>query len=83
MLSEKQKDKSRVLITKRGKNYFWASREDKQLFTAVSGEFLYFIAIKGSGYIKIFPAENKYFEHMSIGLQTFTYWGDVIKLDLE
>ncbi len=81
-LTNQQKNKSRVLITKRGKDYFWASREDKQLIPTVSGIYLFFIA-PGSGYVKISTATNEYIEHMSLGLATFTYWGNTVKLDLK
>jgi hypothetical protein len=68
----------KLIITKEGNEFIWFSREKKKLKHVKSGAFDYFVNLDGSGYIKITKAENGkylYLEHMSIGLQTITYWG--------
>jgi len=82
ILSDEQKDKSRVLITKQGGKYFWATRENKEFFPVVSGIYIFYIS-PGAGYVKINTVTNEYFEHMSLGLNTFTYWGNAEKLNLK
>ena len=68
----------KLIITKKGKDYMWFSREKKKLVHSKNGVFDYFVNPEGSGYIKIAKTSNGkylYLEHMSIGLQTVTYWG--------
>jgi hypothetical protein len=76
-LSESKSNEYRLLIVKKGNNYYWTSRESKLLVLKTSGVFTYFIEPGGAGYIKITAAGNKfmYMEHMSSALQTWTYWG--------
>lgn len=62
--------------------YIWASRENKELERLTSGVFTIFGAKDGSGLIKI--VENRavaldafdYFEQLSLGMRTITYWGE-------
>lgn len=68
----------KLIIRKKGDEYIWFSREKKKLTYIQSGAFDYFVNPDGSGYMKIVKGENGkylYMEHMSIGLQTITYWG--------
>ncbi len=87
-LTEAQKNEFRLLITKVGDEYIWASREQKQLVHHESGAFHYFIDPQGGGYIKVydqnvlpeFMRESTqprflYLEHLSLWLETTTYWG--------
>ncbi len=76
-MTESQSNEYRLLIIKHGDNYFWASRNNKQLILRISGAFHIFIEPGGAGYIKIMNSDEGalYMEHMSIGLQTVTYWG--------
>ena len=87
-LTEAQKNEFRLLITKLGDEYIWASREQRQLDHYKSGAFHYFVDPTGGGYIKVFdqsvlpdfmkdPTKPRilYMEHLSLGLQTTTYWG--------
>lgn len=70
--------------------FFWVSRENKQLVKIdTRGAFLIFLAIDGSGYIRIIKPELKdaaslmsttektfdYLEHILLGLRTITYYG--------
>jgi len=73
--------------------FFWVSRENKQLVKIdTRGAFLIFLAIDGSGYIRIIKPEFKdaaslmstteksfdYLEHLLLGLRTITYYGKSI-----
>ena len=73
--------------------FFWVSRENKQLVKIdTRGAFLIFLAIDGSGYIRIIKPELKdaaslmsttektfdYLEHLLLGLRTITYYGNSI-----
>jgi hypothetical protein len=73
--------------------FFWVSRENKQLVKIdTRGAFLIFLAIDGSGYIRIIKPELKdaaslmsstektfdYLEHLLLGLRTITYYGKSI-----
>ena len=75
----------RVLIIARGGKYYWASRENKELMYFQHGITHWFIS-KTSGYIKIIdpsliPGNEEgvgqyvYMEHLTILLDTITYWG--------
>lgn len=74
----------RVLITKRGDKYYWASRENKELRYFRSGIAHWFIS-DSSGYVKIIDPslipgmENEqgfwYLEHLTLLTNTITYWG--------
>jgi hypothetical protein len=70
--------------------FIWASRENKPLVKIDSGgAFLIFIAIDGSGYVRLIkpnfknaaslmsPTEKSfdYIEHLLLGLRTITYYG--------
>jgi hypothetical protein len=83
-LNEAQSKEYRVLIVKRGDKYFWASRENKELFYFTSGAIHWFIA-PTSGYIKIVdpkllnPDSDEsvllYVEHMGLVTNLISYWG--------
>lgn len=77
-LSESASEEYKVIISKDGDKYYWLSRENKPLLYSKSGKFHNFVNPSGSGYIKIFQTEEGnylYMEHMSLGLDTITYWG--------
>lgn len=70
----------RLVVVKEGEEYFWETRERKKLIRRMQGAFTLFIDPTGGGYIKVAPlADGKmiYLEHLSKGLETFTYWGVV------
>jgi hypothetical protein len=73
--------------------FFWVSRENKQLVKIdARGVFLIFLAVDGSGYIRIIKSELKdaaslmsateksfdYIEHLLLGLRSVTYYGKSI-----
>ena len=81
-VSEPLKDDDQIayglVITKKGKNYFWSSRGDKKLIYTRTELFHYFLDPEEGGYIKITTAEDNkyiYIEHFTRGLLTMTYWG--------
>jgi hypothetical protein len=76
-LSESQKNEYRILITKEGDNYFWATRENRPLIKTLSGEFSIFIDPLGSGSVRVAEKDGliMYLEQMAIGFQTVSYWG--------
>ena len=87
ILSESEQNEYRVLIVKDGEKYFWATRENRELIHRISGAHHYFIDPQGGGYVKVFDTSFlpdflreqgprfAYYEHLSLGLQTITYWG--------
>jgi hypothetical protein len=89
VLSKADQDEYRVRIAKKGNQYIWVSRENRELVhqsTAV-GTVHYFIDPRGGGYIKVFDTFSlpksirtpgpryEYMEHLSLLLGTITYWG--------
>jgi len=97
LLSEPDRTKHRVTITRRDGRYFWTSREDRELLHHGSGAFHYFIEPGGGGYIKVFDTRTlpesmrdpgprfRYMEHLTLWLGTITYWGasDEFRLDTD
>ncbi len=83
-LTEEQAIEYRVLIIKRDGKYYWASRDNKELVHFQSGIAHWFIS-PTNGYIKIIdptlvaggqdPAQFVYMEHVTLILETITYWG--------
>lgn len=79
----------KCVISKIGAKYYWASRENKEMFREESGAFTTFVAMDGSGYVRIIQPEMKesaslmseteakfdYVEHLLIGLRSVTYYG--------
>jgi hypothetical protein len=86
-LTESKGNEYRVIITKEGNNYLWATRENRHLLHTISGAFHLFIDSRGGGYIKIFDLDlfpksprdqgprYRYMEHMTMHLGSVTYWG--------
>jgi hypothetical protein len=82
-LTTQEQTEYRVLITTLDGKYYWASRENKELFHFRSGAFDWFVA-PGSGYIKVVDRQYLfqddgprylYMEHLTLFLTTITYWG--------
>ena len=77
------------VISRIGDSYYWASRENLQLSRIVSGAFTTYVAINGTGYVRILSPEAKaaasamsgaeknfdYVEHALVGLRSVTYYG--------
>jgi hypothetical protein len=88
VLPQSKQLESRVLITKEGGNYFWASRGNRPLVYRSSGVVHVFVEAGGAGYIEVIdqnalpePMRAKdaprilYKEHIRSMLTTITYWG--------
>jgi hypothetical protein len=74
----------------RGK-YYWATRENKEMVRYVSGAFVTYMAVDGSGYVRLIHQSAKdaaslmsptealfdYVEHILIGLRSVTYYGNL------
>ena len=77
------------VISQIGNSYYWASRENVQLMRVDNAGFITFVAMNGSGYIRVVKPEAKaaaalmgpteerfdYVEHLLIGLTSMTYYG--------
>ena len=75
LLTDEDKEKSKVEITSINGAYYWTTRENTEMVRRVSGIFIIYVAINGSGYIKLDTTTNKFIEHVHLGLSTITYWG--------
>lgn len=70
-------------------SYYWASRENAQMVRVDAGAFITYIALNGSGNVRVIKPELKasaslmgpteaqfdYVEHIALGLRTVTYYG--------
>ena len=80
----------RCVISKVGERYYWLTRENKELVKISSGAYDTFVALNGSGYVRIIPKDMKgaasllagtegkfdYVEHLLLGLKSVTYYGN-------
>lgn len=76
-------------ISESGGKYYWATREKKEMVRRTSGGFTTYIAVDGSGYVRVVDSGAKgaaglmsvtearfdYVEHLLVGLRTVTYFG--------
>lgn len=88
-LSPSKSGNFKCAISKVGDEYFWTSRDNTPLFLIDSGGFSTFVALTGSGYIRVIKSEFKqaasqmsetekefdYAEHLVLGLRSVTYYG--------
>ncbi|HEX8154511.1 MAG TPA: hypothetical protein VF698_15360 [Thermoanaerobaculia bacterium] len=79
------------VISKIGDDYYWASRENVAMVPVESGAFITYVAINGTGYVKLIKPAMKevaalmgaaeerfdYVEHLTFGLKSVTYYGVV------
>jgi hypothetical protein len=84
-----EREGSRVTIVERSGEFFWVTRENRQLIHAPSGLYHYFIDPRGGGYVKVLdqtdlPPESisrqpgpdvQFMEQVTLQLGTITYWG--------
>ncbi|HEX5772775.1 MAG TPA: hypothetical protein VFY07_00520, partial [Geomobilimonas sp.] len=77
------------VVSKIGDEYFWASRENTPLSSIESGAFVTYIALNGSGHIRVIKSDLKeaaalmseteknfdYVEHLNVGLRSVIYYG--------
>lgn len=78
-----------TVISEIGGKYYWASRENKELVRHQAGAFITYLAVDGSGYIRVIEpafkstaallssteADFDYVEHLPLGLRSVTYFG--------
>lgn len=94
-LAESDRTKSLLVIQKTAHGYRWATRDNRELLMTKSGSFAYFIDPSGGGYVKVATAKGAaplldnscgdgfaYFEHLSLGVVTITYFGCAAELHL-
>ncbi len=62
LLSKSEQIEYKVNIIKSGDSYYWASRENVQMRSEVSGFYITFLAVNGSGYVRTLT---------SLGLELF------------
>lgn len=81
----------KCVISKIDDKYYWASRNNVELIPTESGAFITYVAVNGSGYIRIVKSDAKdlaemmgetekkydYIEHLLLGLKTVTYYGNI------
>jgi len=77
------------VISEIGGQYYWASRENKQMLRNEGGAFVTYVALDGAGYVRTIlpslkaaaslmsPTEERfdYVEHVVLGLRSVTYYG--------
>ena len=78
------------VVSEIGGKYYWAMRGNKEMIRGVSGAFITYIAVDGSGYVRVInpalknaasltsPTEAKfdYVEHLLLGLRSVSYYGN-------
>ena len=76
-----------VVIAKVGPAYYWQTRDDRELIYRRSGVYHIFIDPSGGGWVKVLDQSSlpaslriegptfQFFENVSSGLTTYTYWG--------
>jgi hypothetical protein len=76
-------------ISEIGGKYYWATRENTEMVRKISGAFITYVAVNGSGYVRVIEktakpaismmspteAEFDYVEHLLLGLRSITYFG--------
>lgn len=77
------------VVSQIGGSYYWASRENKPLVRIDAPNFITYMAVDGSGYIRVVKPDRKalaslldeaaeaydYVEHLLLGLRSVTYYG--------
>lgn len=88
-IGEAEADGFECVISKIGKRYYWASRENRELVRVVSEGFITYVAVDGSGYVRLVDPQRKssvslvsgtedrfdYVEHVLTGLRSMSYFG--------
>jgi len=74
-ISEIEAPKFDLLIHKLQGIYYWKTRGNRELTASQSGIYITFVDPQGGGYMKINTTDGTYFECISMGISTITYWG--------
>ena len=92
-LAPEDREENRIVIVKDGESYRWASRENRELIYSYGGVFHSFTDPGGGGWIRVLDqrgvpeslrfegADLQFFESVSSGLTTITYWGTASEFD--
>ena len=82
ILSPKEQEEYKVIISKRNGRYYWSSRDNVELELHTSGIYQTYVAKTGSGYVRVSNAtahhsnsEYSYSEHLILGFNSITYFG--------
>ncbi len=76
-----EREKRRVVITRDGDKYFWASRNNTPLYKLDSGDYVTYVAATGVGYVRVLSARKAigrnvtYMEHLTVQMGSITYFG--------
>ena len=75
----KEHEEFLCMVSKKDGEYFWTSRDNKRVIRNVSGAFVIYTALDGSGYVKCSNAlpdsPLDYMEHLHVQFSTVRYWG--------
>lgn len=82
-MSKEGEQKYECRIVSKGKRFYWASRNNRELIRSEAGDYTYYISPEGTGYVKIYTGKQNagvkmpydYMEQLTSELKTFTYWG--------
>jgi uncharacterized protein (DUF427 family) len=76
--------KNECVVVRKGRKYYWSSRNDAELERVDAPQFTYFMHKGGAGYIKILTGDRRemnapadYIENINQGFDVITYWGRV------
>jgi hypothetical protein len=76
-----ERQKRRVVITREGDKYFWASRNNTPLYKLDSGDYVTYVAATGVGYVRVLSPRKSigrnvtYMEHLTVQMGSITYFG--------
>ena len=88
-IGEAEADGFECVISKIGRRYYWASRENREMVRVASEGFITFVAADGTGYVRLMDPHRKsstsllsgtedrfdYVEHVLTGLRSVSYFG--------
>jgi hypothetical protein len=80
-VSKTEAAERRVIITREGDQYFWASRNNTPLYRLDSGDYITYVAATGVGYVRVLSRSKArgrhvtYMEHLTVRLGSITYFG--------
>jgi hypothetical protein len=86
-IPKEKKSEFRCVISTTDGKYYWKTRENNEMVKVRSGIYITYIALNGSGYVRVIDQEMKkivfkdgetkfdYKEHLISGLSSVTYYG--------
>lgn len=76
-----ERAKRRVVITRDGDKYYWASRDNTPLYKLDSGDYVTYVSATGVGYVRVLSPRKsigrnvRYMEHLTVQMGSITYFG--------